>query len=57
VRALRTYQFFVGHPPTPKGWSFETDQEWPSVTTVISAFGSFEAAIEAARLTPVRSST
>jgi hypothetical protein len=56
VRALRTYEFFLGRPPTPKGWGFETDQEWPSVATVTRAFGSFEAAVEAARLTPVRSS-
>jgi hypothetical protein len=54
VRALRTYEFFVGRPPTPTGWSFETDHEWPSVRTVVHAFGSFEAAVEAARLTPAR---
>jgi hypothetical protein len=55
VRALRTYEFFVGRAPTAKGWSFETDQEWPSVRTVVGAFGSFEAAVEAARLKPARS--
>jgi hypothetical protein len=56
VRALRTYEFFVGQAPTATGWAFETDDEWPSVRTVLQVFGSFEAAVEAAGLTAARSS-
>jgi len=48
VRALRTYTFFVGRAPTPTDWSFEDDSERPSVKTVISVFGSFDAAVAAA---------
>jgi hypothetical protein len=55
VRALRTYEFFVGHPPTATDWSFEDDKEWPSVRTVVALFDSFEAAVQAASATPRRS--
>jgi hypothetical protein len=48
IRALRTYQFFIGRPPTPTDWSFEDDKQWPSVSTVVRLFGSFAAAVEAA---------
>jgi hypothetical protein len=54
VRALRTYEFFVGRPPTDKDWSFEDDRSWPSVRTVLRTFGSFEAAVGAARELPGR---
>lgn len=56
VRALRTYEFFVGHAPTATDWSFEDDKEWPSVRTVITLFGSFDAAVEAAGAINTRSS-
>ena len=48
VRALRAYKFFVGRAPNPTDWSFEDDSEWPSVTTVVSLFGSFDSAVTAA---------
>ena len=51
VRALRTHAFFVGRPPTSIDWSFEDDRGWPSVSTVVQLFGSFEAAV-AASLSP-----
>jgi hypothetical protein len=55
VRALRTYEFFVGRAPTHKDWSFEDDTSWPSVRTVLRTFGSFDAAVGAARGEPARS--
>src|SRR3954451_1140510 len=48
VRALRTYKFFVGRAPTTTDWSFEDDKEWPSVSTVVRLFGSFDGAAEVA---------
>jgi hypothetical protein len=50
IRALRTYEFFVGRPPTTTDWSFEDGTEWPSVRTVVRLFGSFDAAVQAARV-------
>jgi hypothetical protein len=55
VRALRTYEFFVGRAPTTTDWSFEDDMEWPSVRTVEMLFGGFAAAVAAAGVTPARS--
>jgi hypothetical protein len=49
VRALRTFEFFVGRPPSPTDWSFQDDTSWPSVRTVLRIFGSFDAAVGAAR--------
>jgi len=56
VRALRTYEFFVGRVPTPTDWSFEDDTEWPSVGTVVSLFGSFDIAVAVAGVPTARSS-
>jgi hypothetical protein len=56
LRALRTYEFFVGRAPTIADWSFEDDSEWPSVQTVVRVFGSFDGAVRAARRTPRRTS-
>jgi hypothetical protein len=56
IRALRTYEFFLGRPATATDWSFEDDKEWPSVRTVVALFGSFDAAVKAAVATPRRSS-
>jgi hypothetical protein len=50
VRALRTYEFFVGRPATTTDWSFEDGTEWPSVRTVVRLFGSFEAGVQTARV-------
>jgi hypothetical protein len=55
VRALRAYEFFVGRAPTTTDWSFEEDAGWPSATTVVRLFGSFEAALAAARVSPAGS--
>jgi hypothetical protein len=55
VRALRTFEFFVGRPPSRTDWSFEDDTAWPSVRTVMRMFGSFEAAVGAARAPQLRS--
>jgi hypothetical protein len=57
VRALRTYRFFLGRVPSRTDWSFEDDKEWPSVRTVVTLFGSFDAAVDAACATATRSST
>jgi hypothetical protein len=56
VRALRTHQFFTGRAPSSTDWSFADDREWPSVRTVEQAFGSFDAALQAARLGLARGS-
>jgi hypothetical protein len=56
VRALRTFEFFVGRPPTHTDWSFEDDKSWPSVRTVLLMFGSFDAAVGAARAADERGS-
>jgi hypothetical protein len=57
VRALRTYEFFLGRAPARTDWSFEDDKEWPSVRTVVTLFGSFDAAVDAACANATRSST
>jgi hypothetical protein len=57
VRALRTYQFFVGRAPTPTDWSFEDDGDWPSVATVARVFGSFDTAVQAAAANAARSAS
>jgi hypothetical protein len=57
VRALRAHEFFTGRPPTPTEWSLEDDRQWPSARTVMQLFGSFDAALEAARAIPSRSSS
>src|SRR3954453_13998540 len=56
VRALRTFEFFVGRPPSHADWSFEDDKSWPSVRTVLAMFGSFDSAITTARAADTRSS-
>jgi hypothetical protein len=53
---MRTYEFFLGHPPARNDWSFEDDKEWPSLRTVLTLFGSFDAAVSAASATTTRSS-
>jgi hypothetical protein len=55
LRALRTYEFFVGRPPKSTDWSRDDGKDSPGLRTIAAMFGSFEAAVEAARRTPARS--
>jgi hypothetical protein len=55
LRAIRTFEFFLDRMPTTTDWSAEDDPRWPSVATVVRLFGSFDAAVHAARWSPARS--
>jgi hypothetical protein len=52
VRALKAFAFFRGRAPLSDDWQKRTPEDWPALETVVSMFGSLEAASRAAGLEP-----
>jgi hypothetical protein len=51
IRALHAFAFFRDETPTPEDWEERgLTQDRPSLVTVERLFGSFDAAVRAARL-------
>jgi hypothetical protein len=48
LRAIRTFTFFHARPPVPSDWNGRAPEEWPSIETVETLFGSLPAAVRAA---------
>jgi hypothetical protein len=54
IRALRAFAFFRGRAPERVDWSGKMASDWPAFETVVSLFGSIEAAVGAAGLSTRR---
>jgi hypothetical protein len=49
VRAIRTFAFFRGRPPSRSDWKYiEAREGWPSLKVIEALFGSFPVAVNAA---------